>query len=447
VRDALGEAGLALLAVRARRGRDPFPLLPGRRSPWVVVEPGLAREVLSAGPERFAKSEAQAMRGLASALGLFRPFREMSAGSLGARNDSGWARWRGPVARALRAVAEGPAATLTRRAVLAGLEAERGAAVGGGAATDLLGICARLGDRVALATLLGEPGDSAAFSPLLHALRCLDEVSAAAWVGPGRRAEGEAARRRLEAAFRDRIRAGAAAAAPGTPRGPERALALDVASSLAGEACSLQPPVLEGEIVRELLVAHLAGTEPLGSLACWALLRLAAAPDWEGRVLADPWAQAPAPGSGPPHPSRLVEAVIREALRLHPPVWLIGREARADGSLGAARLQAGDLVLVLPWLSHRQPQLFPEPERFDPGRFLGPGAAAAADALLAFGAGPRHCPGRELAVVQSGIVLATLVERLRVEPLAAAPAIPRARLGITLRPAGPVPVRLHWRDG
>jgi enediyne biosynthesis protein E7 len=92
---------------------------------------------------------------------------------------------------------------------------------------------------------------------------------------------------------------------------------------------------------------------------------------------------------------------IDETLRLYPPGWLLTRRSIAASSLGGFDLPAGTDVLVSPYLIHRHPGFWAEPETFDPDRFL-PDAAAERNrfAYLPFGLGPRACIGEHLAIVE-----------------------------------------------
>ena len=83
--------------------------------------------------------------------------------------------------------------------------------------------------------------------------------------------------------------------------------------------------------------------------------------------------------------------------------------------VAGVEVPAGTLVIISPWLLHRREQDWPEPERFDPERFLAPDGAAGGD-YLPFGAGPRLCIGRDVALVQCVRILAELLRERRVSP-------------------------------
>ena len=139
-------------------------------------------------------------------------------------------------------------------------------------------------------------------------------------------------------------------------------------------------------------------------------------------------------------------AVVDEALRLYPPAWVITRRALDDDVVDGVAIPAGTLVLVSPWLLHRRPGSWPDPLRFDPDRFAGldqksAGRGGARGEYLPFGAGPRLCIGRDVALVQAVLILAALLRGRRVErPGGDAPVHVDAL--VTLRPRGGLPLRL-----
>ena len=106
--------------------------------------------------------------------------------------------------------------------------------------------------------------------------------------------------------------------------------------------------------------------------------------------------------------------VIDEALRLYPPAWGISRQALADDELGGYRLPRGWLAFIIPWVLHRLPAYWQNPEQFDPERFS---PARSADrpkfVYLPFGAGPRQCIGSHFALIEANVILATLASRYR----------------------------------
>lgn len=126
--------------------------------------------------------------------------------------------------------------------------------------------------------------------------------------------------------------------------------------------------------------------------------------------------------------------VIQESLRLYPPAWIMSRRAHQNDHVGPYTIPAGDTVLVCPYLLHRDPANWPDPDRFDPERFApdGPKDHLHSYAYLPFGGGPRLCIGNQFALMEMQILLALFVRRFRVEAVGSERIIPRPL--ITLRP-------------
>jgi cytochrome P450 len=140
-------------------------------------------------------------------------------------------------------------------------------------------------------------------------------------------------------------------------------------------------------------------------------------------------------------------AVLDEVLRLYPPAWLVTRRSLAADSLGGVDIPADALIVMSPWIVHRDPVAWPDPDRFDPSRFLDADGARRRDvsalpAYLPFGAGPRLCIGRDMALLEGVLVLASLVSRVDLEPVGPAP---RAVPLVTIRPEGGLPMRVRRR--
>lgn len=183
----------------------------------------------------------------------------------------------------------------------------------------------------------------------------------------------------------------------------------------------------------EIVTLLLAGHENTGSALTWTWYLLASHPrvfrrlrDELGRVL-----QGRPPGGADLPDLRYTHQVLMESLRLFPPAWLLARTALGDDTLGGQRIPRGSLVLLCPFLTHRHPDFWPDPERFDPDRFA-PGAAWPQRAWLPFGLGRRYCVGSMFAMIESGLTLAALAQRYRVRLVADDPVKPRA--AVTLLP-------------
>lgn len=141
----------------------------------------------------------------------------------------------------------------------------------------------------------------------------------------------------------------------------------------------------------------------------------------------------------------LTRRIIEEAMRLHPPAWMMVRENRKDTTLGGYFVPRGAVVIIPPYLLHRNPRLWDEPERFDPDRFLVKARRERPRyAYYPFGGGPRLCIGMGFALAEATLVLARISQRYRFERPRDAPPL-RLRTQITLRPDDGLPMILRRR--
>ena len=112
-----------------------------------------------------------------------------------------------------------------------------------------------------------------------------------------------------------------------------------------------------------------------------------------------------------------LDAVIKESLRLHPPIPLVDRKLRVDLELAGRTLPAGTIVAPCIYLAHRRADLYPEPDAFRPERFLD--HAPETYSWLPFGGGVRRCVGASFATFEMRVVLETVFARARVRPASA----------------------------
>ena len=142
---------------------------------------------------------------------------------------------------------------------------------------------------------------------------------------------------------------------------------------------------------------------------------------------------------------RYTAMVLKEAMRLYPPAWGIGRRGFAADRIGGVDFPPGAEVVVVPWVTHRHPDFWEDPERFEPERFTPEREAARhRHAYFPFGAGPRACIGQYFSMLEAVIALAVILQHYELESPPGRVALdPR----ITLHPAAPVPCRLIPRRG
>ncbi len=130
-------------------------------------------------------------------------------------------------------------------------------------------------------------------------------------------------------------------------------------------------------------------------------------------------------------------AVFKEAMRLYPPIHSISRSAAQDVEILGTHIPRGTIVTVSPLLMHHRGDYFSEPDAFQPERFLG-AAEKSIDryAYIPFGAGPRSCIGSQFSLLEATLVVATLAQQVRFEPVDSEP-VPAEAL-FSLRPGLPV---------
>ncbi len=144
--------------------------------------------------------------------------------------------------------------------------------------------------------------------------------------------------------------------------------------------------------------------------------------------------------------------VFAEALRMFPPVWVIGRTCGPEGyDFRGFRISPGSIMVASQIVVHRDPRFWPEPEKFDPLRFAEDGKSSNGKtarprfAYYPFGAGSRQCIGEGLAWMEGVFSLATIFRSWRVRPAAGSPEnLPMSPM-ISLRPKGGVPLVLEQR--
>ena len=136
--------------------------------------------------------------------------------------------------------------------------------------------------------------------------------------------------------------------------------------------------------------------------------------------------------------------VVKEAMRLYPPVWNFNRRALREDRLGDVAVAAGEIVTVCTYSVHRHPEFWPEPEAFRPERFTDANPdRRQLRAYIPFGAGRHLCAGMHFSLMEATLVVATLAQRFRVRPVS--DPHPAMEPGFTLKMRGGLPVRIERR--
>lgn len=205
--------------------------------------------------------------------------------------------------------------------------------------------------------------------------------------------------------------------------------------------------VLTARQVREHAMTYLlAGHETTALVLCWAWHLLGSHPRTADKLVAEADAvlgDRPATTADVPR-LEYAERVALEAMRLYPPIWAMARMALNDDELGGHPIRSGTVVIVSPWVMHRDPRYYHEPERFEPDRWAdGAEKRLPRYAFFPFGGGPRGCIGSRFALQEAVLLLATIARRFRLTPAPGHEVVPVP--SITLRPANGVRVVVQAR--
>jgi cytochrome P450 len=172
----------------------------------------------------------------------------------------------------------------------------------------------------------------------------------------------------------------------------------------------------DAQLRDEVMTLFLAGHETTALALSWSWYLLASNPEAEqhfhaelDRVLA----------GRPPNVADLpdlkyTEMIAKEAMRLYPPAYAIGREAIEDCEIGGYRVPRGTQLFAFQWVTHRDPRYYQNPNEFEPERWINePTERQAKYAYFPFGGGPRQCIGNYFAMMEIVLLLATIGRRFR----------------------------------
>lgn len=221
----------------------------------------------------------------------------------------------------------------------------------------------------------------------------------------------------------------------------------DLVSALAGALDSDGYPRSIEEVRDQLVVMTFAGheTTALALLYTWYLLATHPAVRERFHAELDDVLGGEPPSAGDLPRLEYTDRVLKESLRLYPPVHGIPRETTREVELGGYRIPAGSTLLLSTYVVHRDERFYDDPETFRPDRWDGDLESSIPDfAYFPFGGGPRRCLGQQFATVEAKTVLGTIGQRFRLEydgsGLELAPKM-------TTLPAGTVPMVIRERGG
>ncbi len=204
-------------------------------------------------------------------------------------------------------------------------------------------------------------------------------------------------------------------------------------------------PMPEQQLLDECLTLFVAGHETTAAALAWTWYLLAQHPHTTHQLQA----QIDEVLGGDPitfdklSAMPLLEAVIKEALRLYPPAFGFGRTVKEAFSVGDYHFRKGAIILFNSYVTHRRPDLYEEPEAFRPERFMDKATEPDRYTYYPFGVGPRICLGNMFAMLEAQVILATMMQQVQLE-LAVTKPVELDTL-VTLRPKDPLLMRVTER--
>ncbi|NOQ15245.1 MAG: cytochrome P450 [Methyloprofundus sp.] len=173
--------------------------------------------------------------------------------------------------------------------------------------------------------------------------------------------------------------------------------------------------------IDEILTLIIAGHETTASVLNWTWYLLAQHADIEQQVLAESLQHMPAddmPSMENSEQLQFIRQVLDESMRLYPPVWVLTRQAIEDDHFNGIDIPAGTDMLIPPYLVHRNPAYWPDPEKFDPQRFSPENIKKQhIGAYLPFAIGPRRCIGDSMAIQEMALHISRIIQKVHFELL------------------------------
>lgn len=179
-----------------------------------------------------------------------------------------------------------------------------------------------------------------------------------------------------------------------------------------GRARGLSDP----EIMDMIMTLFLAGSDTTASGLTYALYLVSTHPDVERSLHTEADVVLRGGTAGMRHlpDLRVTSRIITEVLRAYPPAWLLTRATTTDTTLGGHRIPAGTTVTYCPYLIHRRRDAYPDPDHFDPTRWVG--RQPPRDAFIPFGGGARKCVGDWFGETEAILALASIAARWTLRP-------------------------------
>ena len=202
----------------------------------------------------------------------------------------------------------------------------------------------------------------------------------------------------------------------------------------------------EKQLRDELMTFLFAGHETTATALTFTWYLLAQSPEAERKLVAE--LESVLNGRPPTFDDlsdlEYTERVLKEGMRLYPPVPQIPRETTGPVELGGYAISEGATVAPSQWTIHRDGRFWTDPMTFRPDRFAGDDDDRPRFAYFPFGGGPRRCIGQQFAMVEGKLILATLAQQFHLE-LVSDPDVDLS-VSITTRPVDPIEMQVEPRD-
>jgi cytochrome P450 len=194
----------------------------------------------------------------------------------------------------------------------------------------------------------------------------------------------------------------------------------------------------------EVMTIFLAGHETTANAMAWTLYLLSLHPNIAQKVQKE---AQDVVGQGPvtiEHLSKFdwIKRVINEAMRLYPPAWIFGRSPSEDDTIDGYHIPKRSLLFLSPYVTHRHPKFWENPEGFDPDRWL-PERVAKMHRYqyFPFSSGPRMCIGNNFALMEAQVILATIAKNYQLSLVSGQVVEPEPV--VTLRPKNGLKMTIH----
>jgi cytochrome P450 len=228
----------------------------------------------------------------------------------------------------------------------------------------------------------------------------------------------------------------------GSGRDPGDILSMLLAAEEEGSGSKMS----DVEVRDETMTLFLAGYETTSNALAWTFYLLSRHPDVYARLRTEVDAalggRTPTLEDTPRMPYTL--RVLKEAMRLYPPAYIIGRKSIREVDIGPYRLPANTTLFINIFGMHRSAKYFPNPEQFDPDRFWPEAEKKMRSSYIPFGGGPRVCIGNQFALLEGHLLLAAITQRVTFE--ATTDRVIEPEPLITLRPRGGVSLWVRRRE-